>query len=653
MASVLSLINQGHPKAIGLDIVYPEPDRSSPHQIAEFLASGNLKLPDEIDKCLLSLPDHDQILAKALLETPTVLGYPFAFTKSVGSFNSCEPERRPSRFALIGADPAPWLFEAVSSDANLPLLEKSAKGSGFLNVLANEDGIVRNIPLVMNYLNELYPSLIVEMLRVGEGISTIQVRSTKNGIEAVRIGSHIVPTDAYGQMRIRYCGPSGSFPYISVIDLLNGKINTDIFRDAYVFVGSSALGLGDTMATPTSSMFPGIEIHAHSLNTIISDSYLLQPDWSRGAELVYLLFISIILIAFLPISGAVRSGVYVLVLSIGMGIFSRWNFVHNGYFVDVVYPFLSTGLLFTVLTFAKYLIEEREKTQIRRAFSKYLSPVVVNELLHSPEQLTLSGEEREITVLFSDIRNFTSLSEKMIPDELCTFLNEYLTSMTQILMDNRATVDKFIGDEIMAFWNAPLYDMNHSKNACLASLQMIRSIEQLNREWESQGKNPITFGIGLHTGIARVGNMGSEQRFDYTVMGDTVNIASRLQEATRLYNVTTIVSETTHSLVKNQGFVFRELDKIRVMGKENPVTIFELIEEQTRVSSNVRQGLESHHKALAAYYAGEFETAHKRFKQLAGGPHGTLYQLYMKRCRAYLKNPPPQPWKGITTLKTK
>ncbi|MCD4755614.1 MAG: adenylate/guanylate cyclase domain-containing protein, partial [Deltaproteobacteria bacterium] len=267
--------------------------------------------------------------------------------------------------------------------------------------------------------------------------------------------------------------------------------------------------------------------------------------------------------------------------------------------------------------------------------------------------LTLSGEEREITVLFSDIRNFTSLSEKMIPDELCTFLNEYLTSMTQILMDNRATVDKFIGDEIMAFWNAPLYDTNHSKNACLASLQMIRSIEQLNREWESQGKNPITFGIGLHTGIARVGNMGSEQRFDYTVMGDTVNIASRLQEATRLYNVTTIVSETTHSLVKNQGFVFRELDKIRVMGKENPVTIFELIEEQTRVSSNVRQELESHHKALAAYYAGEFETAHKRFKQLDKGPHGTLYQLYMKRCRAYLKNPPPQPWNGITTLKTK
>ena len=332
MANILSLINQGHPKAIGLDIVYSEPDRSSPRQVAAFLASENL--PDDIKQFLFSLPDNDQLLAQTLLETPTILGYPFAFTSSVGNIN--KPQRQPGRFAIIGTDPTPWLFEAISSDANLPLLEKSAASSGFFNILPNDDGIVRNIPLVMSYADELYPSLAVEMLRVGEGISTIQVRSTKNGIEAIRIGSHIIPTDAYGQMKIHYCGPNSSFPYISVADLLSGKINVDVFRDAYVLIGSSAPCLVDIMATPTSSMFPGIEIHAHALNTIIADSYLLQPDWSRGAELVYLLFISIILIVFLPRSGAVRSGIFVLVLSIRNGdilpveFYSQWLFCGRG-----------------------------------------------------------------------------------------------------------------------------------------------------------------------------------------------------------------------------------------------------------------------------------------------------------------------------------
>jgi len=654
MAETLRLIAADKPKAVGLDIVYAEPDRSSPAQIAALLAEQ--EVPAELLSHLQALPDHDQLLAQTLLTTPTVLGYTFAF----GSGGSeSRPLHQEGWLATKGFDPLPFLFSAPHVDANLPLLEQSAMASGFFNVLPDADGIVRRVPLIMEFEGKVYPSLMLEMLRTSQSMPTVIMTSAWKGdeitgVESLKVGEPIIPTDANGQLNIRFCGPERSLPYVSVIDILTGETPPGTFTDAFVLVGTSAPGLRDIRATPTSADFPGVEIHGHALNTILTSSYIRRPDWARMAEITYLLAVSGILIFLLPRIGAIKSGLLATGFSGGLAFVSYWAFVRHGFLVDLVYPLLTVALLFTVLTFTNYVYEEREKRQVRGAFSRYLSPVLVGELLQHPERLTLSGEEREMTILFSDIRGFTSISEKMNAQELCHFINEYLTPMTQEILDQRGTVDKFIGDAIMAFWNAPLDDEAHALNGCRVGLAMQRRLVDLNRNWQANSMPPIAIGIGLHTGQARVGNMGSEQRFDYTVMGDTVNLTSRLESITKRYGAGIIVSEFTWAKVQGNGFVFRQLDRVRVKGKQEPVTIYELLEEQDRLSDATRAELAGYEQALALYYGRDFAAAGERFAELGRRqPQSPLYKLYIEQCRLYALEPPPTDWDGVTTLTSK
>ena len=649
MARLVSKISAGSPKVIGFDIVFAEPDRTAPKRVIDLHASG--QPPEAVSAYLNKLPNPDRVLAGALADAPTVLGHVFV-DSSAGKTN--HPRNVSGRFATLGPSPQAWAFRFNNVDANLPLLEQASSGSGFFNVLPDIDGVVRNEPLLINYQNTLYPSLVLEMLRIGSGAATGLIRSGPNGIEAVQIGSHAIPTDEHGQFTVRFAGPPGSFRYVSASDVLTGAVDPVIFRDGYVLIGTSAPGLLDIRTTPTSQAFPGVEIHANALNTVLTGTYLEKPAWAQGAEVLFLLMISILLILLLPRIGAATSGLLLFLLMVGIAYFSYWSYAYNNLIVDFIYPSLTAVVLFTALTFMNYLQEEQRSKKIRSAFSQYLSPVLVNRLLKNPKSLTLSGEERCMSILFSDIRGFTSISETMAPQELCRFINQYLTPMTEVIMEHQGTVDKFIGDAIMAFWNAPLNDPAHASNCCHAALAMQKKLKELNHCWRQQGVSPIKIGIGIHSGMVRVGNMGSKHRFDYTVMGDAVNLASRLEGITKLYDSPIIVSSATYGMLKKSDLVFRELDRVRVKGKDKAITIFELVDEKQSVAADRREELGRHAHALNSYYRGDFETALTKFGDLAQlRPTLPLYRIYVERCHHFLDNPPGADWDGVTSMATK
>ncbi len=649
-AEIISCIGQNAPLAIGLDIVFAEPDRSSPQQMATALSDFNLS--STCKEQLLKLPDHDQILAETLENFPVVLGFPFIFSPS--DIVDTPVFRRSNRFALIGTDdPTDWLFQADSAAFNLNKLEVAAIGSGFFNVLPDADGIIRRVPLALQCGETIFPSLVLEMLRIGERVPLNRLYSTSNGLEGISCGGYEIPTDANGQINVHYSGPEKSFTYISAVDIMTGKVKGQIFADSYVLIGTSAPGLVDIVTTPTSAMLPGVEVHAHTLNTILTGSWLREPDWAKGAEFCYLLLISITLILLVPAIGALRGGVVFIVSAFGICWFSYWLFSKHGYYLDAVYPLLCSSLLFSLMSFMSYLMEERIRQQTRKTFSKYVSPALVEELLKTPGKINLRGEERVLTALFSDIRDFSRISESLSPEAVCSSLNQYLTIMTNIIMGNRGTVDKFIGDAVFAFWNAPLYDSEHARNGLNAALAMRDGLIKLNQSWQDRNMPLFKAGIGIHTGPVRIGNIGSENRLSYTAIGDNVNLTSRLEGVTKQYGIPIIVSAATWEMVDKEEFVFCKLDRIRVVGRQEPVTIFELVDRKNRVTSERMTSITAYEEALESYFAGEFATAEKKFTKLPKGISNRLQNVFIDRCQNHLSNPDAPTWNGVNILEGK
>jgi len=407
------------------------------------------------------------------------------------------------------------------------------------------------------------------------------------------------------------------------------------------------------VTTPTSSIFPGVEVHAQALNTILAGSYIRNPDWSKGAELCYLLCISIMLIVLVPIVGALKGGLLFLLSGTGIVLFSYWLFRGYGFYFDPIYPLLSNGLVFFILIFINYFQEEKRRRQTKTAFAKYISPVLIDELLDNPEKLTVTGEERVVTAMFSDIRDFTKISESISPEEVCTSLNQYFTVMSEILMDRGALVDKYIGDAVYAFWNAPIYDPDHARNGILAALEMREGLKTLNYNWKVDRFPVIKAGIAINTGSVRVGNIGSENRLSYTAMGDAVNLTARLEGVTKKYGVPIIVNSPTYELVDKEEFIFCKLDHIRVSGRHEPVTIYELLGKKRQVSDALMALIKERETALERYFAGDFKAARRMFQQLPEGANDRLRRIFIKRCRNHIDNPPGSAWDGINNLDSK
>jgi adenylate cyclase len=528
VADLITQISQLGAVAIGFDIIFPEPDRMSP-AIAERSFRG---IDAETRAKLDNLPSNDDALAEAIKHSRVVVGQAGA---AVPEVKTAADAALQTGFAVRGPDPRPYLVTFAGLLRNVPAIEQAAAGRGLFSINPESDGIIRRVPVIMTAQGSLVPSLSTELLRVVTGSSAILVRVDQAGVEAVAVPGLEVPTDRNGQFWVHF-NHHDPERYVSAKDVLQGNVPPDRLAGKLVLIGTSAIGLLDLKTTPLDAAIPGVEVHAQILESVLSKSSLVNPNYAIGAELaIAVLFGLAIIIAapMLPASIVIVLGGCLIAGLIGL---SLYLFVEHNLLIDFTYPLISSWLIYLVLTFVNYFREQKQRRQIRSAFGYYLSPHMVEQLARSPEKLVLGGEERRMTILFSDVRGFTTISEhyKDDPQGLTRLMNRFLTPLTNAIIERKGTIDKYIGDAIMAFWNAPVDDHEQEANACEAALEMLSRAETLNgelkREAETNGGMymPLRIGIGLNTGPCVVGNMGSDFRFNYSVLGDTVNLASRL-----------------------------------------------------------------------------------------------------------------------------
>ena len=639
--------------AVGFDIVFAEPDRLSPARYGR----GQSGLDPAVKEALARAPDNDAVFAEALAAYPTVLGR-FPRSRNEAGVSVDLPG---TSIASLGADPKPHLAKFAGAVANIPILERNAAGVGMLVPTQDSDNIIRRVPSLLRIGDSVQPSLALEILRVATGQKTFVVRANEAGVAAISIAGNDIPTDREGRLWVHYARDHAASLYVPAVEIMAGR--TDL-KGRLVIVGTSAAGLRDIVATPIRRAMPGVEVHAQLLESILSGSHLERPYDALGAELVALLLIGLAIVYLIPRNGAWRTlAVGGLICTVLVAAVS-YLYAERQLLFDLSYPLLASLVLFAALAFMNYIREQSDRRQIRAAFSRYLAPAVVNRLSDNPAELRLGGEMRNMTLLFSDVQGFTGIAENCDAVGLTRLVNAILTPITNEILRTGGTVDKYMGDAVMAFWNAPVDDPDHAKNACRAALAIQESKAALNEtlrqaaDAEGRGFNPVNFGVGVNTGECCVGNMGSDLRFDYSVLGDAVNLASRLEGQTRTYGVGIVVGEETRMLAN--GLAFLELDEIRVKGKTVPVRIFALLGEEDLAGSAAFGRLESAHgRLLAAYRRMDWNAASAAAKEAADGANETglalaaLYGMYEARISEFAASPPPEDWDGVYVATTK
>jgi adenylate cyclase len=640
---------------IGFDVVFAEPDRMSPQVAAENFRG----LDDATRQALLALPNNDQVMAEAVRQSRVVLGE--TGLPVVVAANSNVPS---AGIAMLGGDAKPYLFKFPGHLRNIPVLEKAAAGRGLFSIRTERDGIVRRVPVVLEAQGEVLPSLTFEMLRVATGKSTILIRSDAAGIKSVAIPGFDVPTDSNGRLWLHFA-PHDLSRFVSAIDVLEGRVPSDRISGRLVLVGTSAAGLQDIKTTPVDSAIPGVEINAEVLESILTQSTLLSPSYAVVVELATALVLGLVIIWLAPILSPLlllALGAAVVAVLIGA---SWYFFTQYRLLLDFTYPLLSSAVIYLTLVFTNFVSEQAKRRQIRSAFGQYLSPTLVEQLAQQPEKLVLGGEQRDMTIMFSDVRGFTTISEiyKSDPQGLTALMNGFLTPLTNAIIDRKGTIDKYMGDAIMAFWNAPLYDSNHEINACEAAIDMLDRLEKLNqaREQESKGNGkpfiPINIGIGINTGACVVGNMGSTLRFDYSVLGDSVNLASRLEGQCKTYGLPIIVGSKT-ALAAKEKFAVLEIDFIAVKGKKEPEVVYAIMgRDDLALSGQFQRARDLNIKMLSCYrsrdWAGALAVIDEGRAADTEARFATLYKVYAARIRAFQATPPHDDWQGAYALETK
>ncbi len=641
---------------IAFDAVFSEPDRLNP----AFAADTFRNLDPETRAKLRALPSNDQIFAEAIKASRVVLGES-GLPEEIAALDKTLPV---TGVAMLGEEPQRFMFDFPGLLRNVPVLEHAAAGRGLFTIRPERDGIVRRVPMIMQAQGQTMPSLTFEMLRVATGSGTILIKAEEAGIKSLGLKGIQVPTDHNGQLWVHYARNDASI-YVPAVNVLEKNVAPDMIAGKLVLIGTSAVGLNDIKTTPVSRAMPGVEIHAQVLESTLSGDVISQPIYGIIVEFVTALLFGLLVIAFAPLFGPVTLvalGAAFGSLLIGM---SAYFYTQNRLLIDFTYPLMSTTAIYLTLIFSSFVREQAQRRQIRSAFGQYLSPALVEQLAQSPEKLVLGGEEREMTIMFSDMRGFTSISEtyKNDPQGLTALMNRFLTPLTNAILNRKGTIDKYMGDAIMAFWNAPLDDKDHELNACEAALDMLERVDELNQARELEAKEegrpfiPLNAGIGLNTGTCVVGNMGSDQRFDYSVFGDSVNLASRLEGQSKEYGFPIIVGSKTALSVKDR-FAILELDFIMVKGKKEPEVIYAIAGRADTAQSGRFQRLRNLTiEMLACYRHRDWDGA---LAAIARGRRTDeanslelLYNLYEARIRGYLENPPPENWNGAFALLTK
>ena len=653
---------------VAFDVVFAEPDRTSPQRMMSTWFGA--VPPSGIADMISRLPDHDAVLSQAIARVPTVLGIALTTEPS--------PQRpRPKwGIAQAGDDPRLFLPPFAGAIVNLPQLGEHAAGTGSFSIVAERDGVIRRVPLLYALAQpngaraEIIPSLAAEALRVAQRASTYMIKSSgasgqtgfgeATGINHVRIGALTIPTDPAGRIWLRDTGyvKERTIPAWRV---MQGEIAPEEIAGTIIFIGTSAAGLKDLRTTPLNPAAPGVDVHARVTEQMVLGDFLQRPDWLTGAEIIYLLVFGLGLLLLLPRWGPLACAV-VTIAGIALAVAVSWlSFRHLGWLIDPFYPSLAALALYLSASLLVFLRTEGERRRVRSAFSRYMAPALVERLAQDPAHLTLGGEMRDMTILFSDIRDFTSLSETMDATTLTRFINEFLTPMTNIILRHRGTIDKYMGDAIMAFWNAPLDDPDHARNAARAALQMVSELEHLNRDWseraaaEGRPIHKVAIGVGLNTGPCCVGNLGSDLRFDYSVIGDDVNLASRLEGQSKTYGVPIVIGENTRARL--DGFAVLELDLLRVKGKTRPARVFALLGDE-KVAGEIwyRAVYEAQAAMLKAYRARDWSRAAALLglcRRASEGRLQTLWELYEARIAELRATTLPSDWDGVAIARQK
>ena len=608
--------------------------------------------------------DNDRILAEAIKNSKAdvVLGFFFQINPEDAAHITKEEIRMHGKniygaeFTLTKLDSDQARFaemtEAVSPQSNIPIITESTPLSGFFNKLTDPDGVVRKIPLVIRFNDTLYAPLSLKAISAFlEAPLTIKVDDM--GVSSIMVGNTPIPVDDRGELFINYRGPEHTFPHISATDILHDRVPEEMLRNKIVLIGATAIGIHDECVTPVAKVFPGPEVHLNIMDSILAHDFIYHPVWAAMFDLMILVLGGVFLALVLSRAGALTGGLAAVFLFGGYIWLCHYFFSHMGWILNMVYPLTVFLAIYVAVTSYKYFSEEGQKKFIREAFSKYLAPEVVNQLISSPNKLVLGGERREITAFFSDVQGFTSISEKLAPEELVELLNEFLTEITDIIMKHEGGVDKFEGDAVISFFGAPLDLENHAEAACLACVDIQERMKELRAQWRNQGKPELKVRIGLFSGPAVVGNMGSRNRMDYTMMGDTVNTAARLEGVNKKYGTYTMIGDTTYQAAAN-SIAARKLDAVKVIGKDKPIIIYEVLGRAGEISRALADTVDCYAKGLDEYTRQNWSKAIAFFQMaLDLTPDDGPSLAMIKRCKTYMENPPPDNWDGSFKMDTK
>jgi adenylate cyclase len=546
-------------------------------------------------------------------------------------------------------------IDQIGYISNIAVLQSAAKNAGFINVYPDADGIIRRVPLLIRYQDKLYPSLALGAVKLFLLQNVSLVTGDYNNVaqlEAVKVGDHTIPTNALSQMLIPFRGKSFSFPYFSATDVINKHLPPNALAGKIIFLGTSATGLGDLRATAIQGVFPGVEIQASIADGILENNFSYKPEWTIGAEVALTAIVGIILAFLFPFLGPRTLTILAITIPLCLIFLNNWLWTKTGLIIFILIPILLTVLLAFMNMIYGYLFETRKREHLKEMFGQYVPEKHIDAMLKAADSFDLSGEDREMTVLFADIRNFTTISEPMSASELKDMLNQFFTPMTEIIFNYKGTIDKYIGDLIMAFWGAPLADKKHAEHAISAALDMQIAVDKLKPIFAARGWAEVNIGIGLNSGIMSVGDMGSQFRRNYTVLGDAVNLGSRVEGLTKFYGVKIMVSEFTQ---KNQSkFIFRQLDRVRVKGKKVGIGIYEVVSRKKDASEALQQEVIRSDEALNQYFNQNFVEAERMFMELhTAHPDVKLYKLYMDRIAEFKTEPPPPEWNGVYVHATK
>jgi adenylate cyclase len=646
VAQMLEQLSVAGASVVAFDVIFSEPERNPIHQVLQ-LSEPQLSSETTLQlQRLAPLLDADQQFATSLKDKDVVLGFLFQQEQlAVGQL--------PHSYVVMDSLPSQSSVSSFAGYvANTPILQQQSAGTGFINSSPDPDGFIRQAALLIRYQDKVYPSLALEAARLYALANDLSVETAPleqiNSIIGVTVGNTRINTDLYGRVLIPYRGPARSFPYISASDVVQGVVDKTLLKDAIVFVGTSAVGHADLRSTPVGVQYPGVEVHANVFEGLIYPELIhAHPDWAEALVFIFLVVLGLLMSLLFPVLGPVSlamTGGSLLLLTLAGNLYC-WQILK----LDL--PLTSSLMLILGLTLLNLLYgffgASRQKARIKSIFDQYVPPAHIDEMLNHPESVSLDGKRKEMSVLFSDIRGFTTLSEKLTATELKSLLNRYFSPITKTIFEHQGTVDKYVGDMVMAFWNAPLDVKDHAELAVKAGFSMLKITDELSKSFVADGLPAIDIGVGVNTGEMNVGDMGSEYRRAYTVLGDAVNLGSRLESLTKYYGVRFLVSQTTVQQCKN--LTFRTVDKVKVKGKTEAVVIYEPVDRDPITPADNFSSLQLHEQAMALYLTQNWAEAQQLWLALQQQSDHKLYSLYLARIDHYQLQPPGAEWDGVYT----